>query len=87
MQNSSGFTMCRLFSGPVTRTSQQPGTIMQRRRIETWNQDDDPTQPPPLREQAYSTRPIGRAHDPRVAIIKDTPGPLIVLEIDLEVSV
>jgi hypothetical protein len=42
---------------------------------------------PPLREQAYSERPIGRFHDPRVAIIKDTPGPLTILELNLEVSV
>lgn len=84
---STGFTMDRLFSGPVTRTSPAIGTIMSRRRIETWNQDDDPTVTPPLREQAYSIRPIGRFHDPRVAIIKDTPGPLTILEIDLEVTV
>jgi hypothetical protein len=82
VQNSTGFTMCRLFGGPVTRTSPVVGTIMQRRRIEAWNQDDDPTLTPPLREQAYSERPIGRFHDPRVAIIKDTPGPLTILELE-----
>jgi len=87
VQNSSGFTFCRLFGGTATRTSPAAGTIMQRRRIEAWNQDDDPTLTPPLREQAYSFRPIGRTHDPRFAIIKDTPGPLTILEIDVEVSV
>lgn len=85
--NSTGFTMCRLFGGPITRTSPAVGTIMSRHRIETWNQDDDPTLTPPLREQSYSIRPSGRFHDPRVAIIKDTPGPLTILESDLEITV
>jgi hypothetical protein len=87
VQNSTGFTMVRFFGGPVTRTSPAIGTVMKVRRIPAWNQDDDPTQPPPLREQSYSDRPTGRLHDPRVGIIKDTPGSLTILEEDLEVSV
>lgn len=87
VQNSSGFVMARLFSGPHTQTSPTAGTVMKNRRFPAWNQDDDPTQPPPLREQSYLDRPIGRAHDPRVAIIKDTPGPLTILEESFEVTV
>lgn len=85
--NSTGFTMNRIAGAPQKRTDPAAGTIMSRRRIPAWNQDDDPTQAPPLREQSYSIRPTGRYHDPRVAIIKDTPGPLTILESDLEVTV
>lgn len=86
-KDSTGFLLARLFSGPVTRTSPALGTVMAQRRITAWNQDDDPTQEPPLREQAYFIRPLGRDHDPRVAVIKDTPGPLTILESDAQVSV
>jgi len=41
---------------------------------------------PPLREEAYRWRPLGRSYDPRMAVIKDTPGPLVVHEIGLEAS-
>jgi hypothetical protein len=87
VSSSSGFVMARLFAGPLTRTSPALGTIMNTRRVETWNQDDDPTQPPPLREEAQRWRPRGRAYDPRVAVIKDTPGPLELHEIGLEASI
>lgn len=87
VSNSSGFVMARLFSGPLTRTSPALGTIMNFFRVATWNQDDDPTQPPPLREEADRWRPIGRSYDPRVAVIKDTPGPLLVHEIGIEASI
>lgn len=85
--NSTGFLMARLFSGPVTRTSPALGTVMNQYRVTTYNQDDDPTQPPPLREEAQRWRPRGRSFDPRVAVIKDTPGPLTVAEIGLEATI
>jgi hypothetical protein len=66
----------RLFSGPPTPTSPTLGTIMNTRRVETYNQGDDPTQVPPQREEVQRWRPRGRYFDPRAAIIKDTPGPL-----------
>lgn len=87
VSNSTGFLMARLFSGPLSRTSPALGTIMNFFRVTAWNQDDDPTQPPPLREEADRWRPIGRSYDPRVAVIKDTPGPLRVHEFGCEVSI
>lgn len=87
VSNSTGFLLARLFSGPLTRTSPALGTIMNTRRVTTWNQDDDPTKAPPLREEAQRWRPIGRAYDPRVAVIKDTPGPIMVHEIGIEASI
>lgn len=91
VMNSTGFVLARLFSGPITQVSQANniplGTIMNNRRITAWNQDDDPTKPPPLREEVQRWRPLGRSYDPRVAIIKDTPGPLLIAEIGLEVSI
>jgi hypothetical protein len=85
--NSTGFLLARLFSGPLTRTSPALGTIMNNRRVTTYNQDDDATQPPPLREGTERTKPLGRAFDPRVAVIKDTPGPLIIAEVGLEATI
>jgi hypothetical protein len=85
--NSTGFLMARLFSGPLTRTSPALGTIMNSYRVTTYNIDDDPTQAAPLGEEVKRSRPIGRSFDPRVAIIKDTPGPLIIMELGMEASI
>ena len=63
------------------------GQPMNTRRITTYNQDDDPTQAPPLRETVERWRPLGRDFDPRMAIVKDTPGPLIIHEIGFEVTI
>jgi hypothetical protein len=87
VRNSTGFLFAKLFSGSITPTSPAPGTIMTVRRISTWQEDENPTQPPPLREQSYLFRPLGYSHDPRYAIVKDTPGPLEILELDNEVTV
>jgi len=85
--NATGYVMARLFSGPLIPGSPALGTIINTRRVQTWNQGDDPTRPPPLREEAQRWRPIGRAFDPRVAVIKDTPGPLMINEFGIEVTV
>ena len=91
VENSTGFLMARLFSGPITPTSQAKsiplGTIMNTRRVTTFNQGDNPTLPPPLREEAQRWRPLGRSFDPRVAIIKDTPGPLLIAELGMEATI
>ena len=87
VSNSTGFLMARLFSGPITPTSPPLGTVMNNYRVTTWNQGDDPTQPPPLREEAYRWRPRGRSFDPRDAIIKDTPGSIICHEIGFEATI
>lgn len=84
VSNSTGFLMARLFSGPLTPTSPTPGTVMNTRRVTTWNQGDDPTRAPPLREEGQRFRPRGRYFDPRVAVIKDTPGPLVIHELGTE---
>jgi hypothetical protein len=41
---------------------------------------------PPLRNQTYTWRPTGRAYDPRVALVKDVPGPITVVEFGMEVT-
>ena len=85
--NSTGFLMARLFSGPITPTSPALGTIMNTYRVTAYNQGDDATKPPPLRETAERWRPLGRSFDPRVAIIKDTPGPLLIEELGMEATI
>lgn len=91
VRNSTGFLWQTLYSGlvlPVTNPNYMPlGTPTHNRRVTTYNQDDDPTQPPPLREDTYEWRPPGSSWDPRVAIVKDTAGPLVILELAFEVTV
>ncbi len=91
VMSSTGFLWARLFSGPllpVTAPDYVPlGTIIKERRVTTYNQDDDATQPPPLREECQLWRPLGASYDPRLAIIKDTPGPLTIAELATEVTV
>jgi hypothetical protein len=87
VSNSTGFVMARLYAGPITPTSPPLGSIVNTRRVATWNLGDDPTLPPPLREEAQRWRPLGRAFDPRVAVIKDTPGSLLLHEVGMEVTV
>lgn len=87
VKDSTGFLMARLFSGPLTRTSPALGTVMNNYRVTAWNQDDDATKPPPLREEVQRWRPLGRSFDPRVAIIKDTPGKLTIEEFGIEATI
>ncbi len=85
--NSTGFRVDTLNSDRLGPNLPANGAASTSRRVAAWNQDDNPNLPPPLRERAYAFKPTGRAHDPRAVIIKDTPGPLQVLEISMEVSV
>jgi hypothetical protein len=85
--NSTGFLFVRLFSGPVLPSSPPLGTVMGSRRVTTYVMGDDATQSAPLREGAEFWRPTGRSYDPRVAIVKDTVGPLAILELGAEVTV
>lgn len=85
--NSTGFYFARLFSGPLTNTSPSLGTAMNLYRVPAWNQGDNPTAPPPLREEVKRWRPVGRSFDPRVAIVKDTPGPLEIAEVGIESTI
>lgn len=85
--HSTGFVMGHLFSGRITPTSPALGALMNQRRFPAWMQDDDPTLPPPQRETAELYSPQGSSFDPRAVVFKDTPGPLQILEIDIEVSV
>ncbi len=87
VKDSTGFLTQSLYSGQSGPLLPALGTVMRERRISTWNQGEDPTQPPPLREQAYIFRPAGWSHDPRFVIVKDTPGPLTIIENTTEVTV
>ena len=85
--NSTGFALAKLFSAKLTPTSPALGTVMNIRRVPAWNQGDNPILPPPLRETVEEWRPSGYSYDPRVAIIKDTPGPLEIQELGMEISI
>lgn len=84
--NSTGFVFASLFCSKQTRTSPPLGTVTNTRRVPAWNQDDDATKPPPLREYVEFYSPQGSSFDPRVAIIKDTPGPFEVVELSMEIT-
>jgi hypothetical protein len=85
--NSTGFLFVRMFSGLPRPGGPAQGTVIGWRRIPTYYMGDDPTQSAPLREYAAFWRPAGRAYDPRIAIVKDTVGPLTILELGSEVTV
>lgn len=87
VSSSSGFLFQRFNADQQGTNLPALGAVMSQRRIPAWNEDDDATLPPPLREKAYAFKPQGRAHDPRVAVVKDTPGPFVLEEIGMEVTV
>jgi hypothetical protein len=87
VQDSTGFLFAQLNGGPQTPTSPPLGTIMLVERVPAWNIGDNPTLPPPRRASAFGWRPTGRSYDPRAAIIKDTPGPLTIMEAAMEITV
>jgi len=85
--HSTGFMLGHLFSGRITPTGPALGTLMNFRRFPAWNQGDDATLPPPDRETVEEYPPQGSSYDPRPVLIKDTPGPLQLLEFAIEVSI
>jgi hypothetical protein len=86
-ENSTGFVWEKLYSRKQHSGGPALGSVVQTRRVPTYNQDDDPTQPPLLREDFELWRPSGREFDPRIAIVKDTAGPLTILEFGSEATV
>jgi hypothetical protein len=84
--NSTGFILASLFSSKQTKTSPPLGTVTNQRVVPAYNIDDDATLPPTLRETVETWPPPGSSYDPRVAIIKDSPGPLMIVEIAMEDS-
>jgi hypothetical protein len=85
--NSTGFTFFSLFSAKQTSKTPPLGTLQQFSRRTPWNQGDNPTLPPTLRETVETWTPPGSSYDPRVAIVKDVPGPLEIQEIAFEISI
>jgi hypothetical protein len=65
---------------------QSNGFIWGKRRIGPYVQGDNQEIAPPMREQTYDFRQTGRDNDPRILLVKDTPGPLTILEIAMEVT-
>lgn len=87
VKDSTGFLFARLKSGKTIPGGPALGTIMGQTRVPAWNSDDVVTNPPTLREQTYSFRPLGRDDDPRMCVIKDTPGPITIEEFAMDASV
>jgi hypothetical protein len=57
------------------------------RTIPPFDFGDNPLAQPILKETTYRTRPLGRAFDPSITLVKDTPGPLTLVEFALELTV
>lgn len=87
VKDSTGFLFARLKSGNTIPGGPALGTIMGQTRVPAWNSGDVVTNPPPLREQSYSFRPLGRDNDPRMCVIKDTPGPITIEEFAMDTSI
>jgi hypothetical protein len=87
VQHATGFAWVKLYAGPAGANLPVPGTMTIMRRVPNYNEGDDANLPPPLREVTDTIRPLGRTNDPRIGIYKDTPGPILVLETGMEVSI
>lgn len=74
-------------TGLVLAALDADGTVTKTRRIPPWNQGEDQSLAPPLRENTYRQRFSGRSFDQRVAVFKDKPGPLKLIEVAIEASV
>jgi hypothetical protein len=85
--NSTGFYMAGLFSSQQLPTSPPLGTIMNQRNVPAYNAGENALLPPTQRETVESYAPVGSTFDPRAAIIKDTPGPLLIAEFATEVTI
>lgn len=55
--------------------------------IPSYNMGEDATLAPPLREETVTGRKQGRDFDPRLILMKDTPGPFTLIEAGAEVTV
>jgi hypothetical protein len=86
VEGSTGFKFSKLYSGPKGTLLPTYGSEIGSRRIAVYNQDDDQRLAPPTRHQTYTWRPTGREFDPRIAIVKDVPGPLTVVEVAMELT-
>ncbi|BEV44422.1 hypothetical protein [Afipia carboxidovorans] len=71
----------------VITTQRATGYTFGKRRVPPWRQGDNQSLAPPLREETQTFKPLGHAVDPRNVLVKDTPGPLRLLEIGHEVTV
>jgi hypothetical protein len=85
--NSTGFLMAMLFSGKQNQITPAFGTIMNQKRVPAYEPSENQALAPVLREWVEFYSPAGSSYDPRVAIIKDTPGPLLICEIAMEVTI
>jgi len=85
--NSSGFLMAGLFSSKQNQTTPALGTVMNQRRVPAYEPGENQALAPVLRETVESHPPPGSSFDPRAAIIKDTPGPIGISRIDMEISI
>jgi hypothetical protein len=87
VNHSNGFAFETLFSSQQLPTSPALGTPMNRRDVPAYNAGEDATKPPTQRETVEIYAPQGSTFDPRAAIIKDTPGPLLICEIAMEITI
>lgn len=87
VQQCTGFMFAKLFSEKLRAGSPAYGDTVNTERVLQYNQGDDAALAPPQREDTYFWRPSGSSANPRIAIVKDTSGPLVILEITTEVTV
>jgi hypothetical protein len=85
--NCTGLVLASLYSGEEGPNLPVPGTIMQARRIPPWLNGDDPNTRPRKRSNTYAQRFSGRSADPRLAVLKDVPGPITLVEVAIESTV
>jgi hypothetical protein len=65
---------------------QSTGFILGNRRVAMYKQGEDQSLAPPQREGVELFKPQGRSRDPRISLLKDTPGTLRILEIGIDIT-
>lgn len=76
------------------RRLSQVGVVVQRsqaievagRLVPFWKAGENQEIPPPLRDETYRTRPLGREWDPRWSVRQSLPGALTILELATEAT-
>jgi hypothetical protein len=57
------------------------------RLVPFWRGGENEEEAPPMRDETYRARPMGRSYDPRWSVKQDLPGALTIVELATEVTV
>jgi hypothetical protein len=77
----------RKISRAMVTVEQSSGFTLGSREFTAYQQGDDGSAAPVLRDMTVQVRPIGRSYDPGCLLVKSRPGPLRVVEYSTEATI